>query len=294
MSNYELCCCSTADLNHAWYEHRNIKTVCFHISIDGVEYPDDMDVTITQEKMFTEMLAGKEAHSSQVTTGAYIDFWKPFLEAGKDVFHVTLSSGISGTLNSAMLAKSELESQYPDRRIVVVDSLCGSSGYGMLMDYLADKRDEGYSIDELEKWALENRTRVHHWVLSTDLTFLIKGGRVKPAAGLLGKMLNICPIVELCEDGSLKVREKVRGRKKGLAREIELMEQHADDGLSYNGKCYICHTEEALGQELRRMVEEKFPGVRGKVELLKTGATIAVHLGPGTAVLFFMGDARGN
>ncbi|MBR6325483.1 MAG: DegV family protein [Lachnospiraceae bacterium] len=294
MSNYELCCCSTADLNHAWYEHRNIKTVCFHISIDGVEYPDDMDVTITQEKMFTEMLAGKEAHSSQVTTGAYIDFWKPFLEAGKDVFHVTLSSGISGTLNSAMLAKSELESQYPDRRIVVVDSLCGSSGYGMLMDYLADKRDEGYSIDELEKWALENRTRVHHWVLSTDLTFLIKGGRVKPAAGLLGKMLNICPIVELCEDGSLKVREKVRGRKKGLAREIELMEQHADDGLNYSGKCYICHTEEALGQELRRMVEEKFPGVRGKVELLKTGATIAVHLGPGTAVLFFMGDARGN
>ncbi len=294
MSNYELCCCSTADLNHAWYEHRNIKTVCFHISIDGVEYPDDMDVTITQEKMFTEMLAGKEAHSSQVTTGAYIDFWKPFLEAGKDVFHVTLSSGISGTLNSAMLAKSELESQYPDRRIVVVDSLCGSSGYGMLMDYLADKRDEGYSIDELEKWALENRTRVHHWVLSTDLTFLIKGGRVKPAAGLLGKMLNICPIVELCEDGTLKVREKVRGRKKGLAREIELMEQHADDGLSYNGKCYICHTEEALGQELRRMVEEKFPGVRGKVELLKTGATIAVHLGPGTAVLFFMGEARGN
>ncbi|MCR5426166.1 MAG: DegV family protein, partial [Lachnospiraceae bacterium] len=278
MSNYELCCCSTADLNHAWYEHRNIKTVCFHISIDGVEYPDDMDVTITQEKMFTEMLAGKEAHSSQVTTGAYIDFWKPFLEAGKDVFHVTLSSGISGTLNSAMLAKSELESQYPDRRIVVVDSLCGSSGYGMLMDYLADKRDEGYSIDELEKWALENRTRVHHWVLSTDLTFLIKGGRVKPAAGLLGKMLNICPIVELCEDGSLKVREKVRGRKKGLARELELMEQHADDGLSYSGKCYICHTEEALGQELRRMVEEKFPGVRGKVELLKTGATIAVHL----------------
>ena len=106
MSNYELCCCSTADLNHAWYEHRNIKTVCFHISIDGVEYPDDMDVTIPQEKMFTEMLAGKEAHSSQVTTGAYIDFWKPFLEAGKDVFHVTLSSGISGTLNSAMLAKS--------------------------------------------------------------------------------------------------------------------------------------------------------------------------------------------
>ena len=294
MSNYELCCCSTADLNHAWYEHRNIKTVCFHISIDGVEYPDDMDVTITQEKMFTEMLAGKEAHSSQVTTGAYIDFWKPFLEAGKDIFHVTLSSGISGTLNSAMLAKSELESQYPDRRIVVVDSLCGSSGYGMLMDYLADKRDEGYSIDELEKWALENRTRVHHWVLSTDLTFLIKGGRVKPAAGLLGKMLNICPIVELCEDGTLKVREKVRGRKKGLAREIELMEQHADDGLNYSGKCYICHTEEALGQELRRMVEEKFPGVRGKVELLKTGATIAVHLGPGTAVLFFMGDARGN
>ena len=294
MSNYELCCCSTADLNHAWYEHRNIKTVCFHISIDGVEYPDDMDVTITQEKMFTEMLAGKEAHSSQVTTGAYIDFWKPFLEAGKDIFHVTLSSGISGTLNSAMLAKSELESQYPDRRIVVVDSLCGSSGYGMLMDYLADKRDEGYSIDELEKWALENRTRVHHWVLSTDLTFLIKGGRVKPAAGLLGNMLNICPIVELCEDGTLKVREKVRGRKKGLARELELMEQHADDGLSYSGKCYICHTEEALGQELRRMVEGKFPGVRGKVELLKTGATIAVHLGPGTAVLFFMGDARGN
>ncbi|MCR4896007.1 MAG: DegV family protein [Lachnospiraceae bacterium] len=292
MSNYVLCCCSTADLNHEWYDHRQIRTVPFHISIDGHEYEDDMDVTITQEEMFKEMLAGKEAHSSQVSTGAYEEFWEPILKEGKDVFHVTLSSGISGTLNSAMAARSELQERYPDRRITLVDSLCGSSGYGMLVDLLADRRDEGMDMDELEKYAIAERGKIHHLVLSTDLTFLIKGGRVKPAAGLVGKMLNICPLVEVATDGSLKVREKIRGSKRGIARQIEIMKERADGGEAYDGKCYICYTDKALGETLRDQVEAAFPNLKGKVALFRTGATIAVHLGPGTVVLFFKGAQK--
>jgi DegV family protein with EDD domain len=292
MSDFVLSCCSTADLSNEWYAKRDIKKVCFHLTVGDTEYDDNMGVTITQEKMFKEMLAGANAYSSQVSTGEYVAFFEPFLKEGKDILHVTLSSGISGTINSAQVAKADLEEKYPDRKIMILDSLCGSSGYGMLVDMMADKRDEGASMEEVYAYGEANRLNVHHLVLSTDLTFLIKGGRVKPAAGALGKMLNICPFVEVARDGSLSVTEKVRTKKKAVQRLVDIMEERSLTGTEYDGKCFICYTDRELGEQVKGLVEERFPHLKGKIEMFLTGGVISVHLGPGTVVLFMTGKER--
>ena len=290
MADYVISCCSTADLDHARYEKRDIRVVPFHIVVGGDDLEDDIGVTITQEELFRRMLSGEEAHSSQVTTGAYIEHFEKILLEGKDILHVTLSSGISGTLNSATQAKNELAEKYPDRKIVLVDSLNGSSGYGMVVDAAADLRDEGKSLEDAAAWLEAHLQEFNTWVLSTDLTFLIRGGRVKPVAGAIGKILNICPFVTLTKTGSLTVAEKVRNKKKAVGRLVEIMKQRAKGGENYQGKCFISHSDEALGAELKAQVEKAFPQLAGKIETFLVGGTIGVHLGPGTAVLFFMGE----
>ena len=129
--------------------------------------------------------------------------FRKFLEQGLDVLHVTLSSGISGTINSALVAKANLEEEFPNRKIYVVDSLAASSGFGLLMDKLADLRDQGKTIDEVYQWAEENKRRVNHWFFSTDLTFYIKGGRVSKTSGIVGGILGICPLLNVNSEGKL-------------------------------------------------------------------------------------------
>ncbi|MCR5624471.1 MAG: DegV family protein, partial [Lachnospiraceae bacterium] len=223
MGNYNLTCCSTADLSKKYFEERDIKVVFFHFSLNGVEYPDDMGESVPPKELFNRMNSGEETKTSQVTVGEYIDFFEPMLKEGKDILHVTLSSGISGTLNSAQIAQKQLLGMYPERKIYVVDSLGASSGYGLLMDALADKRDEGMGIDDLNRWAIDNRLRLNHWFYSTDLTFYIRGGRVNKVAGAVGNVLGICPLLNVDFEGKLIPREKIRGKKKVMKRNLEMM-----------------------------------------------------------------------
>ena len=171
MTDYVISCCSTADLTREYLNKRNINYACFHFSLGGKEYLDDMGESISPKDRYKAMINGAEAKTSQINVDEYIKFFTKFLEEGKDILHVSLSTGISGTFNSACIARDELKEKYPDRKIYVVDSLGASSGYGLIMSYLADKRDEGLSIDELYNWVEENKLKVNHWFFSTDLTF---------------------------------------------------------------------------------------------------------------------------
>ncbi len=290
MGKYVVSCCSTADLNHEWYDRRGIAVVPFHIIVGKDDLEDDMGVTITQAELFRRMLAGEEAHSSQVSTGAYMEHFEKILKQGKDILHVTLSSGISGTLNSAVAAQAALLKKYPERKIEIVDSLNGSSGYGMVVDEAADLCEQGLGLEESKAYLEAHLQEFNTWVLSTDLTFLIKGGRVKPAAGAIGKLLNICPFVTLTKTGSLTVAEKVRSKKKAVSRLVAIMKERALNGPAYEGKCFISHSDADLAVELRQQVEEAFPQLKGKIETFEVGGTIGVHLGPGTVVLFFRGE----
>ena len=293
MSDYVLSCCSTADLSKEFFEKRDIGVVYFHFELNGEHYYDDCGVSITPEELFHRMDAGADTRTSQPSVGEYCDFWRKYLEQGKDIIHVCLSSGISGAYQSAQIAGNDMREEFPERTIKVIDSLGASSGYGLLIDAMADRRDEGYSLEELYRWTMENRLRVHHWFFSTDLKYYIRGGRVSRTAGFIGNLFNICPLLHVDEKGMLIPREKMRGKKAAMRRTLEKMVEFANEHRSYAGKCFISHSlcvNDA--KTLAKMIEETFPNLDGKVEIYPIGATIGSHTGPGTIATFFWGDDR--
>ncbi len=293
MQNFVLSCCSTADLSHEHFASRGIEYICFHYTLDGVEYPDDLGQTIPFDEFYTKMTEGADTKTSQVSAGEYMAHFEKFLSQGKDVLHITLSSGISGSYMSACGAAEMLAEKYPDRTIRIIDSLAASSGYGLLMDKLADLRDEGKTLDELVEWIEENRLKLHHWFFSSDLTFFIKGGRVSKTAGAIGGILGICPLLNVDKEGRLIPREKIRPKKRVINRIVEVMKEHATDGLDYADKCYISNS--ACYEDARAvadLVEAAFPKLKGKVLINNIGTTIGSHTGPGTVALFFWGDSR--
>ena len=293
MSDYILSCCSTADLSKEHFESIGVHYVCFHYFLNDVEYPDDLGQSIPFPDFYQAMTDGAETRTSQVSISEYLDLWSPFLEKGKDVLHVTLSTGISGTYNSAVSAADIARERYPDRKIYVVDSLGASSGYGLLMDTLAAKRDAGMGIDELRDWTEQNKLRLHHWFFSTDLTFFVKGGRISKTAGVFGGLLNICPLMNMDDLGRLIPREKIRTKKKVIRAIVDRMEETAENGLDYDGKCFISMSAcEEDAKEVARLVEERFPKLNGKVLINNIGTTIGSHTGPGTVALFFWGVPR--
>ena len=210
MPDYVLSCCSTADVTREWLESRDIEYLYFNYYLNGEMCKDDFGATNSPAQLYAKMLAGADAKTSQISAGDYMAHFEKFLAAGKDVLHVTLSTGISGTFNSACAARDQLAEKYPDRKVVVIDSLAASSGFGLLMDKLAELRDAGMGIDELAAWAEEHKSEVQHWFFSSDLTFFVRGGRISKAAGLVGGMLKICPDMDVEPDGSLAVMEKIR------------------------------------------------------------------------------------
>ena len=239
------------------------------------------------------MQEGASTRTSQINVEEFREYFEPFLKAGKDILHVTLSSGISGVFNSAKLAADELMEQYPDRKIYVVDSLGASSGYGLIMDKMADLRDEGKTLEEAHQWLEENKLKLHHWFFSTDLTFYIRGGRISKTAGTVGMVLNICPLLNMDNEGRLIPRQKIRTKKKVIQEITEKMKEHAQNGTDYSGKCYI--SQSACYEDAKKvadLVEEAFPKLSGKVVINNIGTTIGSHTGPGTVALFFWGDAR--
>lgn len=288
MSDYILSCCSTADMTKEHFLERDLHYICFHYELDGKPYMDDLGESMSFEDFYNAMKNGAETKTSQINASEFEEYFEEFLKEGKDILHLTLSSGISGTLNSALIAKAALEERYPDRKIYVVDSLAAASGYGLLMDKLADLRDEGKSIDEVRDWAEANKLKMQHWFFSTDLTFFVKGGRISKASGWVGTALNICPLMNVNFEGKLIPRYKIRGKKKVIEAMVKKMEETAADGLDYTGKCYI--SQSACYEDARAvadLIEARFPKMNGKVEIYSIGTTIGSHTGPGTVALFF-------
>jgi len=293
MADYILSCCSTADLTREHFESRGIEYVCFHYFVDDVEYADDLGQSMSFEEFYRRMDAGAMTRTSQVNISEYVAHFEKFVEQGKDVVHVCLSSGISGSINSARNAALIVNERHPDTKVYIVDSLGASSGFGLLMDTAADKRDEGLSAQELVSWIEENRLHLHHWFFSTDLSAYVRGGRISKTAAVFGGLLEICPLLNMDNLGRLIPRSKIRTKKRVIKEIVQRMQEHAQDGLDYSGKCYISNSacyEDA--KQVADMVEARFPKLNGKVEINHVGTTIGAHTGPGTVALFFWGDER--
>ena len=295
MQDYILCCGSTADLSAQRLKERNIEYIPFHFFLDGKEYTDDLGQTITYPDFYAAMARGAMTRTSQTNADEFESAFTPWPESGKDIVYVSLSSGISGSYNSALLAQKTVQEKFPDRKVYIVDSLGASSGYGLFMEELADRRDSGMSAEELIKWANENRLRVNHWFFSTDLTFYVRGGRISKAMGWFGTIFRICPLLNMDNLGRLIPRRKIRTKAKVIQEIAATMVEYADNGADYNGRCYISHAackDDAVA--VKNLVETYIPALKNKVEIFDVGTTIGAHTGPGTVALFFLGKVRND
>lgn len=293
MNPYILTCESTADLTREHFEKRNIRYVCFHFALNGNEYFDDLGQSVPFEELYREIGNGAETRTAQVNVSEYEAFWEPFLRDGSDIVHICLSSGLSGTINSARNAAAILLEKYPERHIYIVDSLGASSGYGMLADTAADLRDAGLGAEELAARLEELKTKLHHWFFSTDLSAYVRGGRISKTAAVFGGMLEICPLLNMDISGRLVPREKIRTKKKVIKAIVDRMEQHAEGGAAYSGKCYLSHS--ACYEDAKAVVDlivQRFPNLTEEPEINWVGTTIGSHTGPGTVALYFFGDER--
>ena len=186
----------------------------------------------------------------------------------------------------------QLRAEFPGQRLEVIDSLCSSSGYGLLVDGAADLRDADKSMDETIDWVMAWRKRVHHQFYSTDLQYFRRGGRVSGPAATIGSILGICPIMRLDDRGRIIAYDKARGKKAAVRTTVDMMAAHAVGGTDYSGKCWICHSNCLEQAEITRdAVRARFPHVQ-EIRIFDIGTIIASHAGPGTVAVFFFGDER--
>ena len=293
MADYVITCCSTADMPEQYFIERKIPYVCFHFTLDGEQYADDLGKSIPFDEFYKRIAQGATPTTSQVNVSQFTEFFEPYLEEGRDILHITLSSGLSGVYNSARIAANELAQKYPERKIIIVDSLGGSSGYGFLVDMAADLRDAGDSIDTVSAKLEERKLNIHHWFFSTDLTSYYRGGRISKTSQVFGTMLSICPLLDVDVNGKLVMRAKYRGKKQIIREIVKRMEEHAEGGTDYSGKCFISHS--ACYEDARKvadLVEATFPKLAAPVMINNIGTVIGSHTGPGTVALYFLGDKR--
>lgn len=291
--SFILSCESTVDLPYSYVSGRNIPVLFYSYLANGQEYIDDMGRDPEALPHFYEMLkAGTLPSTSQLNTFQYTEFFEELLKKG-DLLHIAFGSGMTGSVKNALEAAEALREKYPERRLIVVDSLCSSSGYGLLVDMAADMRDRGDSMEAIAAWVEQNRNKVHHQFFSTDLKYFKRSGRVSGAAATVGAILNICPIMRLDDKGRIIAYDKVRGKKNAIRETLRTMEAHVQDGVNYAGKCFVCHSNCPVeAEETKAAVQARFPHISGEIRVCDIGTIIASHCGPGTVAVFFMGDER--
>ena len=292
---FVLSCESTVDLPYSYVSGRGIPVLFYAYSINGQEYHDDMGRDPQALPKFYRFLEeGVLPSTSQINTYRYREYFEGLLkEREGDVLHIAFGSGMTPSVVNAQAAAEQLGEEYPNRKIVVIDSLCSSSGYGLLVDEAADMRDRGCTMEEIAQWVTENRQKVHHQFFSTDLKFFRRSGRMSGATATVATILNICPIMRLDDTGHIIAYDKVRGKKNAIRRTLREMEEHAQGGAQYAGKCWVCHSNCLVeAQETREALRSHFPNIKGEIRICDIGTIIASHCGPGTVAVFFFGDER--
>ena len=287
MYPFEIITDSACDFSGAEYESLGLTCVPLNVEFRGAVSDDRNDDSL--KDFYDGLRAGDVAKTSAVNPETWKNAMIPALENGKDVLVMAFSSGLSTTCQSAQIAASELREEYPQRQILVVDTLCASMGQGLLTWYACQKRAAGACLTEVYNWVQENKLHLCHWFTVDDLFFLKRGGRINAATALVGTMLNIKPVLHVDDEGHLISVSKARGRKASidaLAKKISEL-----DGGFDNSTMAISHGDCREDAEyLAKLLKEKY-GAK-EVIINYVGAVIGSHSGPGTLALFFLGKHR--
>ena len=286
--SYKIITDSCCDFTDAMCAELGISYVPLIVTYNGESHTNFSEETAIKA-FYNELRNGVTATTSAVNPEGWANVMEPALAAGEDLLVITFTSGMSTTYQSAVIAAQELEEKYPQRKILVVDSLCAALGQGLLIWYACKKRDEGLSLEELAAWVEENKLHICHWVTVDDLTHLKRGGRISATSAIVGTMLNIKPIIHVNDEGKLINVAKVRGRKTAID---YLANKLGELGEGYdNETCFVVHGDcEEDAQTLAAMVKEKY-GVK-HVHIGYLGPVIGAHTGPGVLALFFLGQHR--
>lgn len=291
---YVISCESTADLPYEYMKKRDIPILFYSYVIDGKEFEDDMCRTDRSFENFYSMLAaGKIPKTSQINYSHYYDFFSEQIKKG-DVIHIAFGSGMTPSVNNAVEAAEKVSSENPGKRIIVIDSLCSSCGYGMLVDMAADMKDDGCSMEEVENCIIKLRRNIHHQFFTTDVKYFRRSGRVSGPIATVASALNICPIMHLDRSGHIVAYKKVCGKRNAIKETIKEMQKYAVGNDQYNGKCYIAHSDcESDAEAAKTRIIESFENLSEEnIKILNIGMITASHCGPGTVAVFFCGDER--
>lgn len=290
MPDYKIISDSTTDLPAELVEELGLHIVPMLYTINGKDYVNSPnDSGLSSSEFYDLLRQGKMSTTTQINMATFKDEFRPWLKKGMDILYICFSSGLSSTIGSARLAVEDLKEEFPDRRVLVVDSLSASMGEGLLVYHAAMKKREGLTLDQLAAWVQENRLHLAHWFTVEDLNHLKRGGRVSSAAALVGTMLNIKPVLHVDDEGHLIPVEKVRGRRASLESLVSHMAKTAADP---GGQVVFISHGDALkdAEYVASKVREKF-GVK-TIYINPIGPIIGSHSGPGTVALFFLADKR--
>lgn len=287
MNDYIIFTDSTCDLEDQHIKDLGIHVIPLQFIFEGKTYKDGTGMTY---KEFYKLLRDKKnVTTSQINTNTFIEIFEPFLKEGKDILYIAFSSGLSGTYASAKVAQNDLQKKYPNSKLIVIDSLSASMGEGLLVHYAANKKREGMSINDLADWIESNKLNICHWFTVDDLFHLKRGGRISPAAAILGTMIGVKPVMHVDNEGHLIPMEKVRGRKAALISLVDHMEKTAQ--ITENDVVFISHGDSIDDANMvKELVLQKFDVKEVKINYV--GSVIGSHSGPGTLALFFMGKNR--
>lgn len=277
---------TSANLPVEIIDEYGIEVVPFSYTIDGVEYIPERE--FDGKAFYAAMRTGSEVKTSMVNAGTFIERFKTALDAGKDVLYIGMSGGISGTANAALMAKQELDEEYPDRKIVVIDTLAASLGEGLLVIKAAEQLRDGAALDTIEETIRAQVPSMCQSFTVDDLKYLKKTGRVSGAAAIIGNVLSIHPILIGDYEGKIVVKSKVRGMKRTLD---ALAERYAELVLNKAETIGIAHADNEEGKAyLVQRLRDK--GLTGKCLSVCYEPVTGSHVGPGTVALFFFGTDR--
>lgn len=290
MPEYQIVTDVTSDLWDELIDQNDLAVIPMAFEIEGknyIHYPDGRELGF--HEFYQKLRNGGMAVTTQINYNIYMNYFEPFLESGRDVLYIALSSGLSSTFNASMVAAGKLKEKYPERKVICIDSLSASGGEGLLVWAAAQKKAEGYDIEALKDWVMENRLHVCQWFTVDDLMFLKRGGRVSATAAVAGTILGVKPLLHVDNNGLLIPMAKVRGQIKAMETMLDQFEKTATD--IENQVVFINHGDcPENAKKFEGLLRKRF-----KVKDVKIGPigpVIGTHSGPGTLCLFFFGRLR--
>ncbi len=286
---FEIVTDSSCDMPVSYCKEHGIDVVSLGFTMNNVNYEGEGGEKIDEKKFYQMLRDGAMPMTYQVTAEMAKPHTEQFLKKGRDVLVIAFSSALSGTAGSLMMAGKELSEKYPDRKIIVIDSLCASMGQGLLLYYAVQKAEAGASIEDTAAYVEDLKLHICHHFTVDSLFHLKRGGRVSAATAILGSVLKIKPIMHVNNEGRLIAIGKVMGRKKSLSALVENLFAAAD--MEDSDPIFISHGDCIEDVELvQKLIKEKRPNTEFMVNYV--GPVIGAHSGAGTVAVFHKGKAR--